>query len=344
MNVAGKRSLADIAEISGFTATDLAFLAKVQESTVCRLWDDPSWLNRVRGTTLQSLITVLPGVAEYVSDYTLGTRRLGLFDNLSREGLAVRLDRYRQLVSNGIPEQYLANALDAALRIVKGDERQSAAHLARFWGREQDAALGHMFLVRDGLFEDGQLLLETSVEMAELLGSRASSFHAILAHCTLVHHVAKATGATLLDSEGTNFNKKSALSYRSGVMGLIIQTNDREVAEQYAARIESNSLLATVESWALPTYSSDSRTTPDFSLPRSILLKRTAIEIIRELEEYNDAYLSYLSAVAIPSALSRDNTFGLKRDELAAALAARIERCEDGRTRAAAAKLLKDLY
>jgi hypothetical protein len=50
-------SLAHIAMDSGFTMSDLAFLAGLDESTICRLWDDPNWLDRITGRSLQALLS-----------------------------------------------------------------------------------------------------------------------------------------------------------------------------------------------------------------------------------------------------------------------------------------------
>jgi hypothetical protein len=59
-------SLADIAADSGFSMSDVAFLAGLDESTVCRLWEEPDWLDKIKGRSLQALISVLPGIAEYL--------------------------------------------------------------------------------------------------------------------------------------------------------------------------------------------------------------------------------------------------------------------------------------
>ena len=53
--VVAPKPLARIAEASGFCMADVAYLAGLDESTVCRLWDDPEWLDRVKGRSLQAL-------------------------------------------------------------------------------------------------------------------------------------------------------------------------------------------------------------------------------------------------------------------------------------------------
>jgi hypothetical protein len=125
---------------------DVAYLAGLDESTVCRLWDDPEWLDRVKGRSLQALVGVLPGVGEYILGYSLADRRNRLADRLSEQNVTVDTAAFRRLVQERrIPEQYLSNGLKTAAYVLNGDVGQAAAHLARFWGREQDYALGFVF-------------------------------------------------------------------------------------------------------------------------------------------------------------------------------------------------------
>ena len=50
--------LSKVTEDAGFTMSDVAFVASLDESTVSRLWDDPKWLDRI--VNIQALE---PGVA-----------------------------------------------------------------------------------------------------------------------------------------------------------------------------------------------------------------------------------------------------------------------------------------
>jgi hypothetical protein len=98
-----------------------------------------------------------------------------------------------------------------------------------------------------------------------------------------------------------------------------------------------------IEAWAFPTFAGDVKTTSDFSLPRSLLLRRTAEEIIFEVAEYNDAYLYYLVSVAIPVAVNRDPTFGLRLDTLCDSLSQRMDTATEPLAREACARLLEDI-
>jgi hypothetical protein len=92
------KSLARIAETSGFGMADVAFLAGLDESTVCRLWENPDWLDRVKGSSLQAIVAVVPGVGEYVLGYSLADRRNRLADRLSDQDVEVATGAFRRLV------------------------------------------------------------------------------------------------------------------------------------------------------------------------------------------------------------------------------------------------------
>lgn len=138
-------------------------------------------------------------------------------------------------------------------------------------------------------------------------------------------------------------SRQGALAFRSTVMGRLIATNDHELAERYSYDLRRSALLSQVEAWAFPTYTHDAKASPDFQLPRSIMLRATAEEIVREVAEYNEAYLYYLAETSIPTLLSRDPSFGMRVPELISVLQARIARCEQPATLAACEKILRQL-
>jgi hypothetical protein len=107
--------------------------------------------------------------------------------------------------------------------------------------------------------------------------------------------------------------------------------------------VKGTPVLEIIEEWSFPTYTRDSRPNADFSLPGSILLRRTAKEVLREIDNYTDAYLFYLCRTYLPLALDKDPTFGLKLSDLGAALAARAEICKDAATRNACIRLARQI-
>jgi hypothetical protein len=112
-------------------------------------------------------------------------------------------------------------------------------------------------------------------------------------------------------------------------MGLLINSSDTELAQRYERMISCTPVLEIIEEWSFPTYTRDSKPNADFSLPGSIFLRRTANEVLREIDRYTEAYLYYLCRTYLPLALGKDPTFGLKLTDLGNALAARAEICED---------------
>jgi hypothetical protein len=86
--------------------------------------------------------------------------------------------------------------------------------------------------------------------------------------------------------------------------------------------VADSPVLTVIEDWSFPTYMRDARPNSDFALPSSILLRNTAGEVIREVNEvneYSDAYVHYLLSTYLPLALKRDPTFGLNLRGVAAA-------------------------
>jgi hypothetical protein len=338
--------LAKIAESAGFIMSDVALISGLNESTLSRLWDDPNWLDRISGKSLQAIVGTVPRVGEYISSYSLMDRRTRLADNLTNHGLTVDRKAFQLLVSeHGVPEQYLSNALSVALPILEHDADRAAAWLVRFWGRDQDFALGYLMGTAGGLqlLTDTKPLIVAAIDMVERLGSKNNSFHAIVGQANLLHHLARAA-TDIPDVAGTvGMNRQSALSFRSSVMGRIIATNDLDAAIRYCRTLGKSSFLSIVEEWSFPTYTHDARATHDFSLPRALILRATAGEVLREIEAYNDAYLYYLTNACIPTILRRDPSFGGRLGDLKIQLRRRMELCDDLAPRSSCSALLKAL-
>lgn len=338
------KTLREFAESVGYSAADVAFQAQLDESTLSRLWDDPSWVTRIRGNSLMALIRVLPDLGEYVTSHALGTHRSELVLRLADLGLTVDQEVFRHLVSQGyIPEQHVSAALDATAYILKGDTKGAAGRLSRFWRLGQDRALAAVFAPpdRDGVLPDGRgLIIETSklvdssIKLFGQLTAYSNSFHAILAYACLAHHLARVTKANLLENLNpeSRSDRQRALAYRSIVMGQIVQTDDGDLVDEWTAKIAQHRPLALIEGWALPSQMNDITASANFYLPRRVALVRTANEILDHIRIYNDSYFRYLVTTAIPNALSHDPSFGGRRHELAAALSIRLDRAASAST------------
>jgi hypothetical protein len=325
------KSLARITEDAGFTMADVACVSGLDESTVCRLWDDPQWLDRASGKSLQFLAASVPGVAEYFAEHSVAVRQEQIIEALEAEGLVVNRAALVTSAAEGVPHQFLINALGAALSIMRGDARKAAARLARFWGLQQDRALVALYSTGRGtsLLRNPEELLTTSLALVPRMASKNYSLTSILAQAAVAHHIGISAGDLIFGPLPRITDRQSAFTARSTVMGLLISTSDLDLAQMYGSLVEEVPVLAMIEEWSFPTYTRDCRPNSDFTLPGSLLLRNTAEEVIREMSSYAEAYIYYLAMTYIPSALQRDATFGLRTCDLESALLNRCEVLED---------------
>ena len=193
-DLARPRSLSKVTEPAGFTMADVAFVSGLDESTICRLWDAPDWLDRVSGRSLQCLVASVPGVAEYFASYSVLARKAKLMADLQAEGLVVNQDALHRSRAAGVPHQYLVNALEAALCIMRGDTHRACSYLARFWGLHQNRALEALYSASTdtGLLANPGQLFEASTAMLPADGPerifvpfnpRAGDFRSPYRHC-----------------------------------------------------------------------------------------------------------------------------------------------------------------
>jgi hypothetical protein len=337
------KSLSDITRDMGLNMSDVAAFSGLDESTIFRLWDNTEWLDRVSGRSLQSLMSSVPGIAEYSMAHAVRKRRDGLVTDLDAEGLTVDLTA---LEGSAVAQQHLLNALEAALHIMRGQATQkTSSFIARFWGREQDTALEALYSTESGLglLEDPQKLFDSSIELAPRLNRKTYSFHSILALNILTHQVSKVTGRLEADLGFEVPGRQTAFMMRGVVMGSLISSDDVELAERYRRELEATPVYAALEEWAFPTYTRDGRISSDFTLPSSLSLRNTAAEVLREIAVYNDAYLYYLVSTYIPLALKRDPAFGGRVPELVRALESRMAQCRDKRIRQTCNTLVRRL-
>lgn len=294
------QTLSEIAERSGFSMSDVAFVADLEESTVYRLWDSPEWLDKISGRVLQALIATVPDVGDYVAHFAVLSRRGKLIDDLAGEGLEVNEVVYKQCIADGIPEQYLSTALEAAVLIMRGESSKANAYLARFWGTGQDKALTVLFSTSpsSGLLRNPDQLIAASAELVPRLARKGYSFHTIITQAVFAHYVGKPAGALDVRRPDLITDRKSAFTFRSSIIGELVNGNDAELAERYRLVVRDVPVLRTMEEWSFPTYTRDTRPNSDFSPPRSLLLRNTAGEILSEINDckYGDAYIYYLTS------------------------------------------------
>ena len=337
------KSLSEITKDMGLNMSDVAAFSGLDESTVFRLWDNVEWLDRVSGRSLQSLMSSIPGIAEYSMAHAVRKRREMILGELHAEGISVDL---AALDHSTVAQQVMLNALEATLYIVRGEPTQkTSSFIARFWGREQDRALEALYSDEPGhgILSDPQPLRDASVELAPRLNRKTYSLHSILALNVLTHQVSKVTTAIEADLGFEVPGRQNAFMMRGVVMGQLISSNDFDLAEKYRRELDRTPVYAAVEEWAFPTYARDGRISSDFTLPSSLSLRNTAVEVLREIVAYNDAYLYYLVSTYIPLALRRDPSFGGKITELIGALELRGADCKDKRAKQSLNTLVRRL-
>ncbi|MGH3240822.1 MAG: hypothetical protein ACRDNL_10595 [Spirillospora sp.] len=337
------KSLSEITKDMGLSMSDVAAFSGLDESTVFRLWDNVEWLDRVSGRSLQNLMSSIPGIAEYLMSHAVRKRRDILIGALHDVGLSVDLNA---MENSPVPQQHLLNALEAALCIVRGEPTQkTSSFIARFWGSDPDRALELVYSDEPGrgILHDPTILRDSSVELAPRLHRKAYSFHSILAHNVIAHQVSKVTDALDADVGFDVSARQTAFTTRGVVMGILINTDDVELAERYRRELQTKPVYAALEEWAFPTYSRDGRLSSDFTLPSSLSLRNTATEVLREIAVYNDAYFYYLVSTYIPLAMKRDPAFGGKIIELIQALELRGIDCRDRRIRQTCNALVRQL-
>src|SRR5690606_4229448 len=76
------KSLSEITRDMGLNMSDVAAFSGLDESTIFRLWDNTGWLDRVSGRSLQSLMSSVPGIAEYSMAHAIRKRRDVLVNDL----------------------------------------------------------------------------------------------------------------------------------------------------------------------------------------------------------------------------------------------------------------------
>lgn len=319
------RSLSDIAESNLLSMADLAFLSQVPVSTLSRLWQDESWLDRVSGPTLQLLLGALPGLAEHLARRGCAARLEGAVRKCRDAGLELRPGAMARFLADVRLIPHLATALSAAAGVARLDPREATAYLARCWGSRQDLALDAAFSAGpDRLLADPAGLLAQARDLVGRVEVGNNALHPTVAYGILVHKIAKATGAPPVLHRPDTPERHSAFAYRSGVIGVLLHTDDLETSIAYQRALERNPLLRRNELWSLSSYCADIQQTPQFTVTMTRGLRRTAGEVIRDVGLRNETYLHYLVNTAIPVLLERDPGFGGQQAELRRSLHERL--------------------
>ncbi|MFR9751388.1 hypothetical protein ACL02S_10160 [Nocardia sp. 004] len=323
---------------------DVAFLAQVPSSTLSRLWQEESWLDGVSGVTLQRLITAVPGLARYVEGRSNAARLASALRRCAESGLTVRRDRLEMLVAQGQCVQYLATALEAAAGVMRGNERDAVSNLARCWGAKQSAALDAIVIPAASVLADPGEVVDKALQLIDAVDTGTNCLHTTVGYGILVHKLTRLTGAVPAEISPDTAERCSAFAYRSGAIGVLLQTNDLDTAVAYHRELKANPLLRRNELWSLASFSADIPQTPQLALAGATGLSRTAMDVIGDVADRNDAYLHYLVTTAIPLLLSYDPSFGASKDILRQVVGNRLAHgVADERARAATTALARSI-
>ncbi|WP_194835041.1 hypothetical protein [Nocardia sp. XZ_19_369] len=337
--------LGALAESAMLSMADVVFLSKLPASTLSRLWRNEHWLDRVSGATLQQLVAVLPGLAEYVTRRSYGSRLGTVLRECDEAGLDISNGRIGALLSDGPPAQHVATTLAAASSMMRLDSHGAVSNLARCWGASQDVALDALFSAEPhGLLADMAPLVEKGLQLIDILDGGTNSLHTTVGYGILVHKLTKLTGAVPADTSPHARERNSAFAYRSGTIGVLLRSGDTDASVAYSRSLDQNALLRRNELWSMTSFYADMPQSSDFSLPAKGGLHNTEAAMSRDLASSNEAYLHYLVTSAIPVLLEHDQLFGAATGEIARQLRDRLERgVSDKRVVTAGAKLLKSM-
>lgn len=334
--------LGALAASAMLSMADVVFLSKLPASTLSRLWRNEQWLDRVSGATLQQLVAVLPGLAEYVTKRSYGSRLGSVLRECDEVGLDVSNGRVAALLTDGRSAQHVATALAAAASMMRLDSHATVSNLARCWGVSQDLALDALFSAEPhGMVAEMAPLVEKGQQLIDILDGGSNSLHTTVGYGILVHKLTKLTGAVPADTSPHARERNSAFAYRSGTIGVLLRSDDTDASIDYARSLDQNALLRRNELWSLTSYYADMPQSSDFSLPAKGGLRNTESEMSKDIASSNEAYLHYLVTSAIPVLLEHDRLFGTATGEIARQLRERLKKgISDKRVAAASTGLL----
>jgi hypothetical protein len=311
-------ALRDLAEHSGLGFADVVMLADVPSSTLNRLWKEPDWAARSTGAALHQLVAVMPSLSAYLVGRGFTTTAQRHLRTLSVSG--IELQRPVRVSADQVAA--LGNALGVAAAIVNGKRDEVRRRLSLGWGLGHDSFVDGVFAPgSNSLFRGGESLLSAALAMHEPT-SGAMSVASMVGGAVLTHKLEKYSELSAGSPGEPRGDMRSAFMHRSITIAGLLREGDPDLARKYQREIEAHPVLARNERWSLLTYGTGRRLPKDFSMPA--VTSHVYHEIIRDVSALNEAYLAYLSLVALPiSRLFASSQVAL-RARLGAALETRL--------------------
>ena len=346
--------LSELARPAGFTQASLAAVTNIDRATISRHWSAHNWLQNMGLDTYMILCAYIPELADATPALAM-SRRKNFEANFGKHDLTVSREHIHRAINEfGIRWQFLQTGLDAAGFIMDENIPGAVRCLRTLWGQRQTAALDIVFGTHSSCraLTNSRGLIDAAVKMAEsiLASNQYLPFPKAVAVAHLAHHTAK-TGRYLsvVDFPGTaaratKTNQNIGFVARAATMGILRNTDDLDLVNKYKELVDEDGLVFQIEGWAFPSWSGDAEVGDSFELPRKTPLNKTATEVIREIREYNEAYVLYLVQTYIPLALEEtDPTFGGQLGQLLPALDVRAETLTHKAVRDQCCQLAKEI-
>jgi hypothetical protein len=284
---------------------------------------------------VQMLAVTVPGVREYV-DRRAQVRAVARAAAVCEvAGLEVASAGVNRLLINGVEAAELVPALLAGAALASSmtdgggvgssQEGAAVAALARCWGAPADRAGDALFIPAavGGVFVDSFAVIEGALRLQDRRGDDVTE---VVGRGIALHKLIKHQGVAPEGSARGTGGVAGVFRYRSTVIGRIFADDGDDAVRGYRRVLTRDPVLQWNEVWSLATYAGDlARDRVErVPLPRGGLV-RTASRVLADLDAADDvgvSYRRYLLSCAVPLLLSYDPSFGGRRQQLAATVAA----------------------
>lgn len=319
---------------------EAASMTGLSKSTLWRLWDRHDWIDHCEGTTLRSLIAVFPTVGQYLQSVAVHERLDHALQTATSSGLSIKWNRIDDLRRH-TSLSAIASVVEAATAIRLRRASDAWRLITLCWGADKDIAVEALFHT-DAIFAETENIVETAVDLIQSTSGEPTSGK--VGYSMVVHKLVKSGVLSATSGSKAAPTPPSPFEERSRVIGEILSRGDTRVVDRYVHKLRSSRPHLANEAWSMATYSGDMRIEASAKEIRRIPLTRTGIAVAEDLVSRENAYVYYLSAVAIGRLLAIDPHLGGQRLRVVEALDAVRDRTDlEPRTIDSALTLRKQL-
>lgn len=306
--IGGQLSIGEVASLTGLS-----------KATLWRLWDRPDWLDHCEGTTLRRLIAVFPVIGQHLQAVAVHERLDHAIHAAVSSGLSVEWSRVDDLRRRASPSA-IATVVEAATAIEMRRASDAWRLFSLCWGAEKDIAVdGVMFADVNPIFAQSADLVDTAADLIRQTTSEPIS--GTVGYNIVVHKLVKAGALPATVSSRPTSPTPSPFEERSRFIGEILSKGETNVVDHYLRRLRSSRPHRVNEAWSMATYFGDVPIQKSVKDLPQFALRRTGAAIAADLVTQDNAYVYYLTAVAIGRLLAVDPHLGGQRLRIADALA-----------------------